>query len=85
MKLPEGAEVDIERGNKFIQLCKEANIGVKFITRRYFINAFNSYALSVGDDTAFNDLSKLKNKDITVKMLRSVKDDQEFIKILTAS
>ena len=83
MKLPEGAEVDIERGNKFIQLCKEANMGVKFITRRYFINAFNSYALSVGDDTAFNDLSKLKNKDITVKMLRSVKDDQEFIKILT--
>jgi hypothetical protein len=75
--------VDIERGNKFIQLCKEANMGVKFITRRYFINAFNSHALSVGDDTAFNDLSKLKNKDITEKMLRSVKDDQEFIKILT--
>jgi hypothetical protein len=85
MKLPEGAEVNIERGNKFILLCKEANMDMKFITRRYFIKAFNSHALSVGDDTAFNDLRRLKDKDITAKTLRSVKDDQEFIKILTAS
>ena len=85
LKLPKDAETDIVRGNRFIQLCKEAGIELKFITRRYFINAFNSYALSVGDPAAFEALDKLKNQNLTEKELDAVKDDQEFIKILKAT
>lgn len=84
LKLPKGAVTDIDRGNKFIQLCKEAGIGVKFITRRYFINAFNSHALSVGETAAFEALDKLKNQNLTEEKLDAIKDDQGFIKILTA-
>ena len=42
--LPEDANLDIKRGNMFILLCKEANIDVKYITKRYFITGFNAYA-----------------------------------------
>lgn len=85
LKLPKGAITNIDRGNKFIQLCKEAGIGVKFITRRYFINAFNSHALSVGETAAFDALSKLKTMNLTEEKLNSIKDDRGFIKILTAA
>ena len=84
LKLPKGAETDIDRGNKFIQLCKEAGIEVKFITRRYFINAFNSHALSVGVSVAFEALEKLKTRNLTEEELDAIKDDQGFIKMLTA-
>lgn len=84
LKLPKGAETDIDRGNKFIQLCKEAGIEVKFITRRYFINAFNSHALSVGVPAAFEALEKLKTRNLTEEELDAIKDDQGFIKMLTA-
>ncbi len=85
MKLPKDAEPNIERGNRFIQLCKEAGMELKFITRRYFINAFNSHALSVGEDAAFEALGKLKSMNLTEEMLKSIKDDQGFIKILVAA
>ena len=32
--LPKGAEINIERGNKFITLCKAAKMDVSFITKR---------------------------------------------------
>ena len=76
--------VDINRGNKFIQLCKEAGIKVIFIKRRYFINAFNSHALSVGEDAAFETLTKLKRQNLTDETLDAIKDDQGFISILVA-
>ena len=85
LKLPKDAVTDIDRGNKFIQLCKEAGIELKFITRRYFINAFNSHALSVGDPAAFEALKKLKTLDLTEEKLDAIKDDQGFIKMLTAT
>ena len=85
MKLPKGAKLDINRGNKFIQLCKEAGIEEKYITRRYFINAFNSHALSVGEVAAFEALDKLKTQILTEERLDAVKDDQGFIMILTAA
>ena len=84
LKLPKGAKPDINRGNKFIQLCKEAGIKVIFIKRRYFINAFNSHALSVGEDAAFEALTKLKNQNLTDEKLDAIKDDQGFISILVA-
>ena len=84
LKLPKGAKPDINRGNKFIQLCKEAGIKVIFIKRRYFINAFNSHALSVGEDAAFEALTKLKRQNLTDETLDAIKDDQGFISILVA-
>ena len=84
LKLPKDAETNIARGNRFILLCKQAGIEVKFITRRYFINAFNSYAISVGDPAAFDALDKLKTQNLTEKELNGIKDDQGFIKILKA-
>ena len=83
--LPEGAKTDIERGDKFIQLCLEAKISKKFVKKRFFINAFNSYALSVGDEVAFENLRKLKKKNLTDEILKAIKDDQEFIKLLIAA
>ena len=37
VSLPKGAKVDVDRGYKFVTLCKEANISVMFATKRYFI------------------------------------------------
>ena len=84
-KLPEGAKPNIARGNKFIQLCLEANIVKEFVRKRFFINAFNSYALSVGEDTAFDSLSKLKNMNLTEEVLKAIKDDQGFIELLAVA
>lgn len=81
-KLPEGAKLNIQRGNKFIQLCIEAKIEVKFITKRYFITGFNSYADEVGDDAAFIKLDKLKELNLTEKRLREIKDGTQFEKML---
>lgn len=80
--LPKNSTKDIPRGNRFIQLCIEAKISVKYITKRYFINGFNSYAISVGDPAAFDALDKLKTQNLTEKELNGIKDDQGFIKIL---
>lgn len=77
--LPEGAKTDIERGNKFIQLCKEAGIEVKFITKRYFITGFNAYADSEGDNAAFE---KLKGLRVNEKELQAVKDGTDFEALL---
>ena len=49
-KLPKGTIVEIERGNKFITLCKAAHITVNFLTKRYFIKGFNSYAKINGEE-----------------------------------
>ncbi len=80
--LPEGSNLNIQRGNKFIQLCIEAKIEVKFITKRYFIAGFNSYAEEVGDDAAFKKLENLKRLNLTEKMLRGIKDGTQFEKML---
>ena len=82
--LPKGTTFDIERGNKFIQLCKEANIGVKYITKRHFINGFNAHALSVGEETAFEHLGKLKGHTFTEKELKGIKDTTDFVRILAS-
>lgn len=83
--LPDGAKTDIARGNKFIQLCTEAKIEKKFVKKRFFINAFNSYALSVGEEIAFENLGKLKAQNLTNEMLTSIKDDQGFIRLLASA
>jgi len=69
---PKGVEINIERGNKFINLCKAANMSVSFITKRYFIKDFNSYAKSTSEEQAFEALNKLKD----------IKEEDDFIEIL---
>lgn len=83
--LPQEAKVDIQRGNKFITLCKAANISVTFITKRYFIDGFNYYAESIEEDEAFKALEAMKNLKLTDENLREIKDEKHFIALLKAA
>ncbi len=80
--LPDGAKLNILRGNKFVQLCKEASIEVKFITKRYFITGFNAFAELEGEDAAFKKLDSLKAQNLTNDILRGIKDGTQFEKML---
>ena len=81
LTLPKGAVVDIQRGNKFVQLCKEAGMSVKFITKRYFIDGFNSYATSTSDEEALAALQSLKGS-LTEDALKRVDCATAFVEIL---
>ena len=76
--LPKDAKVDIERGNKFINLCKAAKMDVSFITKRYFIRGFNKCADRIGEEKAFMALDKLKYMELTDGQLKQVKDEADF-------
>lgn len=80
--LPKGAEINIERGNRFITLCKAAKMDVSFITKRYFIKGFNSYAISTSEGQAFKALDNLKYKNDKEDKWKEVKSENDFIKIL---
>ena len=80
--LPKDAKVDIERGNKFINLCKAAKMDVSFITKRYFIKGFNSHAISISEEQAFKALDNLKYKNYKEDKWKEVKSENDFIKIL---
>ena len=77
-KLPKDAIVNIKRGNDFITLCKAANISVTFLTKRYFIKGFNSYAKVHGEEQAFEALEKLKQLGLNDEKLKQVKEDDDF-------
>ena len=79
---PKGAEINIERGNKFITLCKAAKMDVSFITKRYFIKDFNSYAKSTNEEQAFEALNKLKELNYTETNWKDIKEEDDFIEIL---
>lgn len=79
---PKGTEIKIERGNRFINLCKAANMSVCFITKRYFIKDFNSYAKSTSEEQAFEALNKLKELNYTEANWKEVKEEDDFIEIL---
>lgn len=78
---PKGVEINIERGNKFINLCKAANMSVSFITKRYFIKDFNSYAKSTSEEQAFEALNKLKELNYTETNWKDIKEEDDFIEI----
>lgn len=80
--LPKGAEINIERGNKFITLCKAAKMDVSFITKRYFIRGFNSHAISISEEQAFKALDNLKYMNYKEDKWKGVKSENDFIKIL---
>lgn len=77
-----GVEINIERGNKFINLCKAASMSVSFITKRYFIKDFNSYAKSTSEEQAFEALNKLKELNYTEANWKEIKEEDDFIEIL---
>lgn len=77
-KLPKDTIVDIKRGNDFITLCKAANISVPYLTKRYFIKGFNSYAKVHGEEQAFEALEKLKQLGLNDEKLKQVKEDDDF-------
>ena len=79
---PKGTEINIERGNKFINLCKAAKMDVSFITKRYFIKGFNSHAISISEEQAFKALDNLKYKNYKEDKWKEVKSENDFIKIL---
>ena len=76
--LPKDAIVDIKRGNDFITLCKAAKISVTFLTKRYFIKGFNSYAKVHGEEQAFKALDKLKQLELNDDKLKKIKEDDDF-------
>ena len=76
--MPKDAIVDIKRGNDFITLCKAAKISVTFLTKRYFIKGFNSYAKVHGEEQAFKALDKLKQLGLNDEKLKQVKEDDDF-------
>lgn len=80
--LPKDAKIDIPRGDKFIALCKAADISVTFITKRYFIGGFNSYAASTSDEIAFKALEAMKNLHLQESRLKEVKGNDDFIALL---
>lgn len=80
--LPKEAKVDIERGQKFVTLCKAANIPVMFATKRYFIEGFNSYATSTSEENAFNALDAMKSLNLNDGILKGIKDNNGFIALL---
>ena len=79
---PKGTEIKIERGNRFINLCKAANMSVSFITKRYFIKGFNSYAKSTSEEQAFEALNKLKELNYTEADWKEIKEEDDFIEKL---
>lgn len=79
---PKGTEIKIERGNRFINLCKAANMSVSFITKRYFIKDFNSYAKSTSEEQAFEALNKLKELNYTEADWKEIKEEDDFIEKL---
>lgn len=81
-KLNKKAVVDIERGDKFITLCKAAGMDVKLITKRYFIEGFNHFALATSEEEAFKALEKLRNLEDKENRLKEVKEGDQFIVLL---
>lgn len=81
-KLPKDTIVDIKRGDNFITLCKAANISVPYLTKRYFIKGFNSYAKVHGEEQAFKALDSLKNLGLNEEKLKQIKEDDDFQKML---
>ena len=80
--LPKDAKINIERGQRFVTLCKAASIKVQFITKRYFIDGFNSYATATNEETAFEALAKLKDLKLTEERLKEIKGNDDFICLL---
>lgn len=81
-KLPKGANFNKERGEKFITLCKAVGMEVSLITKRYYIEGFNSFAASTNEEKAFGALKEIGNQANNLDRIKAVKDSNDFIKLL---
>lgn len=81
-QLNQKAVVNIERGDKFITLCKAAGMGVDLITKRYYIEGFNSFSAATSEETAFEALKKLSKLTDKVSRLQEVKEGNHFVSLL---
>ena len=79
--LPKGSVIDIERGNKFINICKSAGMGLKKLTNRFYIGGFNQFATARSDEEAFEALNYLVGK-LNKEMLNTIRCEDDFCKIL---
>ena len=79
--LPKGSVIDIERGNKFINICKSAGMEIKKLTNRFYIGGFNQFATARSDEDAFEALNNLIGK-LNDEMLKKVKCEEDFNGIL---
>ena len=71
----------LARADKFITTAMGImDMKVKTLTKRYFINGFNSFAAAHSDDKAFEALAKL-----TLADFEDVKEDVEFVEKLKAA
>lgn len=82
IKLPQRTEINIERGYKFVTLCNAAGITTAFVTKRYFIEGFNSYAASNGEEKAFEALKGLRNLNLAEKELKEISAGDDFSALL---
>ena len=80
-KLPKNADLNIERGWRFINTCRASGIPVNYISKRTLIDDFNSYCVSVGEEQAFEGLAKLKDKAKLSEELKKV-TEHKFITLL---
>lgn len=81
-KLPKGANFNKERGEKFITLCKAVGMEVSLITKRYYIEGFNSFAASTNEESAFGALKEIGKQANNLDKIKAVKDSNDFIKLL---
>ena len=79
---PNGTEFNKDRGDKFITLCKAAGMEVAQITKRYYIEGFNSYAISTNEDRAFGALKEIGKLNDFQKKIKSVNTGNQFIELL---
>lgn len=82
IKLPKGAIFNKERGDKFIILCKAAGMSVEIITKRYYIEGFNSFAISTNEDKAFGALKEIGRQTDSMAKIKNVKEGDDFIALL---
>ena len=57
-------------------------MSVELITKRYFIEGFNSFALSTSDEEAFKALENLPKVTDKDTKLKEVKEGDQFIVLL---
>lgn len=81
-KLNSKAVVDIARGDKFITLCKAGGMGVELITKRYFIEGFNSFVSATSEEDAFKALENLSKGTDKDTRLKEVKEGDHFVVLL---
>lgn len=81
-KLPKNADLNIERGWRFINTCRASNIPVNYISKRTLIDDFNSYCAATDDEQAFAGLAKLKDKAKLSEELKKVNGENKFIVLL---